>query len=207
MNTAITEVPAGYMLNAAGHLVPEDLVRDQDKLRDSVTRDLIDMAKEIHDRLKHFKKNALSDIADVVQISADRYDVKLGGKKGNVSLISYDGKYKVVRSFAERLAFTEELEAAKELINRCITRWSEGANENIRALVDRAFRTNNKGQLRTQAILELLRLEIADEEWLRAMDALKDSIMVADTAVYVRFYERVGDTDQYKAIPLDLAAV
>lgn len=207
MNTNTNTVPEGYMRNAVGHLVPEDQVRDQDKLRDSVTRDLIDMAKEIHDRLKHFKKNALSDIADVVQISADRYDVKLGGKKGNVSLISYDGKYKVVRSFAERLAFTEELEAAKELINRCITRWSEGANENIRALVDRAFRTNNKGQLRTQAILELLRLEIADEEWLRAMDALKDSIMVADTAVYVRFYERVGDTDQYKAIPLDLAAV
>lgn len=207
MNTNTTTVPEGYMLNAVGHLVPEDQVRDQDKLRDSVTRDLIDMARELHDRLKHFKKNALSDIADVVQISADRYDVKLGGKKGNVSLISYDGKYKVVRSFAERLAFTEELEAAKELINRCITRWSEGANENIRALVDRAFRTNNKGQLRTQAILELLRLEIADEEWLRAMDALKDSIMVADTAVYVRFYERVGDTDQYKAIPLDLAAV
>lgn len=207
MNTNTTTVPEGYMLNAVGHLVPEDQVRDQDKLRDSVTRDLIDMAKEIHDRLKHFKKNALSDIADVVQISADRYDVKLGGKKGNVSLISYDGKYKVIRSFAERLTFTEELEAAKELINRCITRWSEGANDNIRALVDRAFRTNAKGQLRTTAILDLLRLEIEDEEWTRAMDALKDSIMVADTAVYVRFYERVGDTDQYKAIPLDLAAV
>ena len=93
------------------------------------------------------------------------------------------------------------------MINRCITRWSEGANDNIRALVDRAFRTNAKGQLRTTAILDLLRLDIEDEEWLRAMEALKDSIMVADTAVYVRFYERVGNTDQYKAIPLDLAAV
>lgn len=207
MNTAITEVPAGYMLNAAGHLVPEDQVRDQDKLRNDVTLDLVFRAERINAELRAFKKRALDDIDDLVQISADRYGVKMGGRKGNVSLISYDGKYKVVRSFAERLTFTEELEAAKELINRCITRWSEGANDNIRALVDRAFRTNAKGQLRTTAILDLLRLDIEDEEWLRAMEALKDSIMVADTAVYVRFYERVGDTDQYKAIPLDLAAV
>lgn len=207
MSTAMNEVPEGYMRNAVGHLVPEDQVRDQDKLRDGITKDLITGAEDLNRRLKAFKKQALNDIADLVQISADRYDVKLGGKKGNVSLISYDGKYKVVRSFAERLAFTEELEAAKELINQCITRWSEGANDNIRALVDRAFRTNTKGQLRTQAILDLLRLEIDDEQWLRAMEALKDSIMVTDTAVYVRFYERIGDTDQYKAIPLDLAAV
>lgn len=207
MNKAITEVPAGYMLNAAGHLVPEDQVRDQDKLRNEVTLDLVFRAERINEELRAFKKRALDDIDDLVQISADRYGVKMGGRKGNVSLISYDGKYKVVRSFAERLAFTEELEAAKELINRCITRWSEGANDNIRALVDRAFRTNAKGQLRTTAILDLLRLDIDDEEWLRAMEALKDSIMVADTAVYVRFYERVGNTDQYKAIPLDLAAV
>lgn len=207
MNTAITEVPAGYMLNAAGHLVPEDQVRDQDKLRNEVTLDLVFRAERINEELRAFKKRALDDIDDLVQISADRYGVKMGGRKGNVSLISYDGKYKVIRSFAERLTFTEELEAAKELINRCITRWSEGANDNIRALVDRAFRTNAKGQLRTTAILDLLRLDIEDEEWLRAMEALKDSIMVADTAVYVRFYERVGNTDQYKAIPLDLAAV
>jgi hypothetical protein len=207
MNKAISEVPAGYMLNAAGHLVPEDQVRDQDKLRNEVTLDLVFRAERINEELRAFKKRALDDIDDLVQISADRYGVKMGGRKGNVSLISYDGKYKVVRSFAERLTFTEELEAAKELINNCITRWSEGANDNIRALVDRAFRTNAKGQLRTTAILDLLRLEIEDEEWTRAMEALKDSIMVADTAVYVRFYERVGDTDQYKAIPLDLAAV
>ena len=111
MNTAITEVPAGYMLNAAGHLVPEDQVRDQDKLRNEVTLDLVFRAERINEELRAFKKRALDDIDDLVQISADRYGVKMGGRKGNVSLISYDGKYKVIRSFAERLTFTEELEA------------------------------------------------------------------------------------------------
>jgi hypothetical protein len=133
--------------------------------------------------------------------------VQLGGKKGNVSVTTYDGEFKIVRSVASLIAFTEELEAAKELVNACIDRWSQGANPHIRVLVDRAFRTDSKGQIKTSAVLELLRLEIDDDEWRRAMEALRDSIQTTGTATYVRVYQRVGDSDQYRAIPLDLAAV
>lgn len=202
-----TTVPAGYMRNAAGHLVPEDQVREHDKLRDQVARELAQEAEALHERLKAYKAKALADIADLVAIAAERYEVHLGGKKGNVTVTTYDGQYKVQRSYAERVTFTEELEAAKELINDCILRWSEGANPHIRALVDRAFRTDSKGQIKTTAVLELLRLEIDDEGWQRAMEALRDSIQSAGTAVYVRVYKRIGDSDQYRPLALDLAAV
>lgn len=199
--------PAGYMRNAAGHLVPTEQVREQDMLRDQVVRDLVEQAVELNQKLAAFKARALGDIADLVKIAGDRYGVVLGGKKGNVSVATYDGSYKVVRAIAERIAFTEELEAAKALINSCITRWSEGANANIQALVDRAFRTDSQGQIKTAAVLELLRLEIDDEEWKRAMLAIKDSIQAIGTAIYVRVYQRIGQSDQYRAVPLDLAAV
>lgn len=200
-------VPAGYLRNASGHLVPEDQVREQDKLRDELVRETVAQAQQIHAALKRFKTQALSDIDDLIQIAAERYDTHVGGRKGNVSLSSYDGRYKLQRHVADRIEFGEELEAAKALINECIDRWSEGANPHIRALVDRAFRTDTKGQIKTAAVLELLRLDIDDAGWQRAMDALKDSIQSTGTAVYVRVYERVGDSDQYRAIPLDLAAV
>lgn len=200
-------IPDGYMRNASGHLVPTDKVREQDKLRDATVQSLVAEAMEANARLKAFKSRALSDIADLVKISGEKYQVVLGGKKGNVNLVSYDGKYKVVRSMADRIVFTEEIEAAKALINSCIDRWSEGANDNIRVLVDRAFSKDKTGQLKTASVLELMRLEIADEEWKRAMLAIKDSIQTTGSAIYVRVYERVGDSDQYKAIPLDLAAV
>ncbi len=205
-NTAVS-VPDGYMLNSVGHLVPIAQVREQDLLRDQVARDLADQAMAINAQLKAFKAKALADLADLVRIAGERYDVKLGGKKGNVSVTSYDGRYRVVRQFSALISFTEELEAAKALINSCIDRWSEGANQNIRALVDRAFRTDTKGQIKTAAVLELLRLEIKDDEWQRAMQAIKDSIQSCGTAVYVRVYERIGDTEQYRPISLDLAAV
>ena len=200
-------IPEGYMKNALGHLVPRANVREQDLLRDEVARNLASHASVLNKALADFKKKALGDIADLVKIAGERYEVVLGGKKGNVSINTYDGKYKVQRSVADRIQFTEEIEAAKALINQCIARWSEGANDNIRAIVDRAFSKDTKGQLKTAAVLDLMRLEIDDAEWKRAMEAIRDSIQTTGTAIYVRVYERIGDSDQYKAIPLDLAAV
>jgi len=195
------------MRNAANHLVPIDQVREQDLLRDQVAREIAVEAVALNQRLREFKARALGDVADLVRIAGEKYEVNLGGKKGNVQICTYDGRYKVVRQVAERIAFTEELEAAKALINGCIDRWSEGANPHIRALVDRAFRTDTKGQIKTTAVLELLRLEIDDAEWQRAMEAIRDSIQSTGTATYVRVYQRIGDSDQYRAIALDLAAV
>jgi len=201
------KIPEGYVVNAAGHLVPEDQVREQDRLRDAVVRELVTEALDLSQRLAAFKAKALKDIADVVSIAAGKYGKHLGGRKGNVQLTSFDGKYQIRRAYAERVAFTEEIETAKALIDGCIVRWSEGASDNIRVLVDRAFRTDTKGQLKTTAVLELLRLEIDDEDWQTAMTALGDSIQSVGTCVYVRCYERIGMSDQYRAIPLDLAAV
>lgn len=200
-------IPAGYLQNAAGHLVPEDQVRDHDKLRDGVATDLAERAIALHEQLAEFKKRALGDLEDLVALSAKKYGVEIGGKKGNLSITTFDGAYKVQRTVADRIEFTEEIHAAKEIFDECIRSWSEGANKNLRVLVDRAFRTDKKGKLNTSAILELLRIDIEDEDWLSGVEALKDSIHVAGTAVYVRIYKRIGDSDQYDAVPLDLAAV
>ena len=210
MNTAqqITQtIPAGYMQNATGHLVPESQVREQDKLRDQIAYDLVEEAEELNARLKAFKNKALKDIADLVQISADKYGANLGGKKGNVTVTTYDGKYKVIRSHAERIAFTEEIEAAKALFDECLMNWSQGGNENMKVVVDRTFRTNSNGQIKTSQVLDLMRAEVDDPLWKKAIEALKDSMQSVGTAVYIRVYQRVGESEQYRQIPLDLASV
>lgn len=200
-------IPAGYVRNAAGHLVPEHQVREHDKLRDQVARDLADQAVGISQALAAFKKKALGDIDDLIAISHERYGVTIGGKKGNASITTYDGRFKVERAMAERITFTEEILAAKELIDLCIRKWSEGANSHLRVLVDRAFRANRQGQIKTGDVLSLLRVEIQDADWKRAMEALKDSIQVNGTAIYIRVYQRVGETDRYDPINLNIAAV
>src|SRR5690554_6732291 len=176
--TSTTAIPEGYLQDAQGRLVPESQVREQDKLRDSIVRDLVAEALKINGGLKQFKARALNDIADLIQIAADRWEVDLGGKKGNITLTSFDGRFRIQRVYAERITFTEELEAAKELFGRCLDRWTADASTNVRALIDRAFRPNKNGQIRTAELLGLLRLEIDDKEWEQACDALKQSISV-----------------------------
>lgn len=195
------------MQNAQGHLVPEASVREQDKLRDSIVTDLVQDGTRLSYELAKFKQRALAEIDDLIQISADKYQVVIGKGKGNVRLKSYSGKYRVDRCYQERMEFTEELEAAQVLFTRCLDRWTEHADNNIRALVDRAFKTGKNRQIRTSELLGLLRLEIKDPDWLKACEALKDSINIAGTTVYVRIYERIGDSDRYRQIPLDLASV
>ncbi|HCA23633.1 MAG TPA: sulfate transporter [Pseudomonas sp.] len=201
--TAHIEIPAGFVKNAAGHLVPEHQVRDQDKLRDNVARDLAAQAVAISESMAAFKAKALADIEDLISISLERYGVKLGGKKGNVSITTYDGEFKIERALANRLSFTEEILAAKELIYACIRKWSAGADRHLMALVDRAF-TGRNGEIRTNDVLDLMRLEIDDEDWKTAMEALRDSIQVNGKAVYIRVYRRIGD-DRYEQINLNLA--
>ena len=199
--------PNGYMKNAQGYLVPVEQVRPSDLMRDTLVNELIAHASILNQQLTDFKRQTLQDVDAYVSLVAEKYGVQLGGKQGNVSLLSYDGRYKVERIHAKNIVFSPELQAAKALIEQCIMRWSADARSELKALIMQAFKPNSKGELRTGALLGLLRLEIEDEDWQSAMQALKDSIQINGCTTYIRLYERVGMTEQYKLIALDIAGV
>jgi hypothetical protein len=75
------------------------------------------------------------------------------------------------------------------------------------ALINDAFNVDKEGKISTGRILSLRRLEIKDEKWQQAMNALSESVRVQCSKSYIRVYERIGDTDQYQPIPLDMAGV
>lgn len=199
-------IPEGYRMNARGSLDPIEAIRAIDLQRDELVQELVTSAKALSGDVAKFREKALGDIAAFVQLSAEQYDVKLGGNKGNVSLVSYDGRYKVLRAIAENLSFDERLQAAKALIEECLTEWTQGARPELRAIVNRAFETDKAGNLNTNAVLALRRLEIDDERWHRAMQAIGESLQVVGSKSYIRLYERVGDSDKYQLISLDVAA-
>lgn len=202
----MTRAPEGYLENALGHLVPMAQVREIDRARDELVREKIAKIKAAQRTLRDLKMELLDDITAFVQLSAERYEVKVGGDKGNVTLESFDGRYRLKRQMSENLAFDEGLQAAKALIDACLCEWCEQSPGELRAVVDQAFRVNKEGRINTAAILALRRLDIRDERWLRAMQAIGDSLTVTDTKAYVRAYER-DQYGKYQAIPLDMAAV
>lgn len=200
-------IPAGFVQDARGRLVPESMVKPIDQLRDQTVQSLIAEAKALQARMAEFKNRAFTDIAAFVETSNEQYGVKAGGTKGNISLITFDGRYKIVRQIAEHIQFDERLQAAKELIDQCIREWTEGSNDNIKALINEAFQVDKEGNVNTGRILGLRRLAIDDPKWNTAMQAIVDSIRVTGSKPYVRLYERVDETEEYRAISLDLAAI
>ena len=200
-------IPAGYWQDASGSLIPESKIKDIDKLRHQVVTDLCLMAEKSRDGLADFKARAMQEVAALVSTSMEQYGVKAGGEKGNVTLISFDGRYKLVRSMQDKLTFGEQLMAAKALIDECVHEWAHNADDNIKVLVNHAFQTDKEGKINTGRVLGLRRLEIRDAKWQSAMQAIADSIQIASAKPYVRFYKRNDTTGEYESISLDVAAV
>lgn len=196
-----------YKQDAKGRLVPLATIKPIDLARDQLVQEIVAKAKALNAALASFKSSVFADIGAFVDLSVERYDTRLGGAKGNVTLVSFDGRFKVLRAMADTLTFDEGLQAAKALIDECVHEWTEGARSEIRALINDAFNVDKEGKISTGRILSLRRLDIQDEKWQRAMSALSDSVRVQCSRSYIRVYERVGDTDQYQAIPLDIAGV
>jgi hypothetical protein len=196
----------GFMTDSQGRQVPEELVSEIDKLRDQTVRKIADEAMKMKQVLVEFKQRIRDDIYTFVDISASKYGKSLGGKKGNITRTTFDGKYRLVVSINDTLFFDERLQVARELIGDCIEKWSEGSRSEIRILVQDAFQVDKAGKINTARVLGLRRLEIHDPDWKRAMGAITDSIQVSGSKQYLRFYEK-NEKGEFVQIPLDVAAL
>lgn len=205
--TTEQNVPAGYWQDAKGCLVPESMIKPIDKERDRLVKELVDKARGVTKVLADFKAQAFGDISAFIDMSVEQYDAKLGGKKGNLTLYSFDGKYRIQRAIHNRIAFDERLQAARVLIDECLADWTEGARPELQAIVNQAFDSDKEGQINTARVLALRRYEIKDERWQRAMVAIGEAVQVVGSKSYIRVYERIGETDQYQPIALDIAGV
>lgn len=195
-----------YMENAKGHLIPIDKVKPIDKLRDEVVKDMIAIAIKQRAEMRAAKNRLFYSFNDFIELSAQEYEVMLGGKKGNTTLMSYDGKYKVQVAVSENIVFDERLQVAKQLIDECLKDWTQNSSDNIKVLINQAFQVDKEGKVSTGRVLALRSLDINDDKWKSAMDAISDAIQVTDTKEYIRFYER-DEAGAYHQISLDFSNV
>ena len=196
----------GYIEDSQGRLIPLDKVNDFDKERDAFVREQVACARAQQEALRSFKHQVMDDAFAFLELSAERYEAKLGGNKGNFQLLSFDGKLKVQVALQEYLEFDEGIYAAKALIDECLKEWSRDSRDEIQVLVQDAFDVDQQGKLNARNILRLRRLEITDERWQRAMRAIAASVFVASSKKYIRFYERDA-IGAWKPISLDIAAL
>ncbi|NRA56476.1 MAG: DUF3164 family protein [Gammaproteobacteria bacterium] len=203
----VIAIPTGFKKDAKGNLVALSNIKAIDLVRDELVASLTELAIKQKAALVAFKKTMMTEVKTFVALSADEYNVKLGGKKGNITLMNFDSTLKIQLAVTELMQFDERLQVAKQLVDECIHAWSDGASDRIRTLVEHAFQVDKEGQVSAGRILGLRKLNMEDERWDRAMQAIADSIQVTDSKEYIRFYQRRTTDDAWQAISLDLAAL
>lgn len=106
-------------------------------------------------------------------MSAEQYGAELGGKKGNVTFIRLTDATKsaVPSPTTSRLTSDYKLPAPSST-----SAWQNGTNgvrPEIHAIINQAFNTDKEGQVSVGRVLQLRRLEISDDRWKAAMEAIR----------------------------------
>lgn len=194
-----------YMADAKGALVPLENVKPADKLEDETVRKIMHFARELSDQIARFRGHTFTDLGEFDALLEQEYGARKGGRKGNRTYQTIDGCMKVQVAVSEFIDFGPQLQVAKGLIDECLNEWAADARPEIRAVITRAFNTDKEGQVNRSEIFMLLRLEIEDERWKKAMEAIRDAMRVTGSKQYVRFYERDRPDGQWRAVTIDLA--
>ena len=195
-----------YMKDRKGRLVPISQISDYDLAMDSFVREQVAAAKVKNADLSEFKDRAFNECYAWLDLVAEKFGRTRGGAKGNVTFPTFDGSQQITIRVQETLTFGPELQIAKELFDECVTDWSKGDNANLQAIVTDAFQVDKEGQLNTGRILSLRRVKIQDERWIKAMDAISESLQVAMSKTYINFREK-DKSGKLVNIPLDIAAI
>lgn len=199
-------IPEGYLKDSKGRLVPIEAVDEWLLEQDAMVKNLHQLALTHQQALREFKCYAYAECYAFLDLLAEKYGRSRGGAKGNVTFTSYDGQLQVKICMKSNIQFGPELQIAKGIIDECFHRWSEGADPNLRAVINDAFEVDKEGNLNTGRILSLRRLKIDDEQWVSAMTAIADAILVTGSKSYINFLAR-NDEGKLVNVPLDLASL
>jgi hypothetical protein len=196
----------GFMFDDQGNMIRVDKIKEHDLLRDQLVRDMARDSAVLSDEIQSVKSKFAAKFEQHIANMAQLYQVKLGGKKGNVQLLSFDKKLKIERSKQDRLTTNDHMLVCTQLVDQCLQSWSKGSNRNLQAFVRKYFRVDAKGNYNIADLQRVrkLKLETPDELWNKAMEALDNALEHDFTATYFRAFYR-EDNGTYVQIPLDIA--
>jgi Protein of unknown function (DUF3164) len=200
------EVPNGYMMNRVGHLVPLETIDEFDLSCDEFVKEMISKAQDASEQLKEVKSSVAGDMQAFFELIAEKDEVDVRESKALLELFSYDGKYKFIREFSERIEADARIQIARELILECLREWSEVAGPELKAIVEKKLQVNKKGKINVGEYLSLRRLKIDHPRWKQAMDAVSDSLVVVGTSTYYRMYVR-DESGNYQQVCLDFSRI
>lgn len=195
------KIPDGYVKDARGRLVPLEVLSEQDVRRDALVKKIVAEALELEELIATKRQSMNREVDEFLDWLKTMKKVKRENWKGNVQLDSFDGSMRIDRRVSEVIVFNETLQLAKTLVDEWLKENLDGANEGLRTVIMGAFNVDVKGRINKSQILKLLRLEIKDPKWKKAMALVRDAIQIQSTRQSTSFYVR-GPQDAFRQVVL-----
>ncbi len=192
-----------FLIDSDGNKVNTKYIGKDMLKRDKVVNGLFKDAEKLHGQLIKTKEKMLIKIDEYLESVADQYSVEW---KGNTALLNFSAKRKVEITISDRISFSEKLNIAKELIDRCIEKWSKDASDKLKPIIDKAFSTDRKSKVDVKQILKLRTLKYKDAEWEEAMKLINEAITIEYSKRYVKFYDKDKE-GKWKALVLNFSAI
>jgi hypothetical protein len=207
VGTGIVEVSGDkHLRDPKGRLIPLGMIKAQHLLEDEMVRKVMRFATDLADQIARFKGHTFEDLNGFQSLLEQQYGARAGGAKGNVTFRSYDDTLRIEIRIADLLEFGAELQTAKKILDEVLKEWGAESRPELRALVNRVFSVEKEGQINRGELFSLLAMEIEDERWQRAMEAIRDSIRIIGSKEYLRFRHRPDPTANWSTVAIDLAA-
>lgn len=194
-----------YMTDAKGALMPVELIKAQHKLEDETVRKIMGYAKALSEQVTRFKEHTYADLGGFDALLEQEYGLAKGGPKGNRTYQTFDGLMQIEVRVNDQLDFGPELQVGKALLDECLKEWAEDSRPEVRALITKTFNTDKEGQVNRALLFTLLSLEVEDERWNRAMDAIREAIRIVGSKTYYRIKERASADAPWTPVTIDLA--
>ena len=185
------------LTDAQGREYPVKVLQPEIVQKDAVVKKAMEIALKLHERLVEDKQKLFKLIEEYLNKEASSYNLEW---KGNALLLTFDEKYRIEMRLREKIQFGIELQLDKQKIDECIKAWTEGSNENLKAIVNEAFQVDKRGQIARYRILNLRRYNIQDPIWKEAMELIDKAIYITSTKQYISFSERDEAGDYHKVV-------
>ncbi len=194
-----------FLTNSRGQDVPIDRVRPEHLRKHIVVESSFDRITALENQLIKAKKRLYREIQRYVNWLAKNNDVEAEFKNLTLSNFSHTKLIEIKNS--KIIEFDENLQIAKQKIDSCFDRWGEGANPNLRLIVDSYFKVAEKGFINKANILGLQQFNIEDEEWAEAMALITKSIVITARKEYIQFKERPDVNGKWTAKNLNFSSI
>lgn len=189
-----------------GREIPSGYLHKIDKDKHAAAIKIHKKASEISKRMADFKSLVFEIADDLYERTLTEKKIKLrDNSKGGYSITTIDKAIKVEITISETIAFDDRIDIAQKLINEYLEDKTKGSDAELSILINEAFRTT-RGRLDTRRILNLMKLQIKHQKWVKAMELIKESMSTRDSKRYIRVWER-AENGEYKPVKLDFASI